>query len=90
MWHVGWYLVVACHGHVVAGENAARQRTNGAEWHMSDKSAEDTNAQWFADPVRGWIRVEARQQPKKKTPAQPPQNRNEDPKTKASPASFDY
>ena len=57
---------------------------------MSDKSAEDTNALWFADPERGWIRAEPRQQPKKKTPAQPPQNRAEDPKSKAALASFDY
>ena len=40
---------------------------------MSNKSAEGPNAQWFADPVRGWIRVESPPQPKKKTPppAQP-------------------
>ena len=90
VWHFGWLLVVAGHGPVVAGENAARQRVNGAEWHMSDKSAEDANAQWFADPARGWIRVESRPQPKKKTPAQPAQNRIEEPKNRATPASFDY
>ena len=90
MWHVGVLVVVACVGPVAARENVDRQRINGAEWHMSDKSAEGTNGQWFADLERGWIRVKPRQQPKKKAPAQPPQNRNEDPKTKASPASLDY
>lgn len=90
MWHVGVLIVAACVGPVAAGENRDRQRINGADRHMRDKTAENTSAQWFADPERGWIRVESRPQSKKKAPGQPPQNRNEDPKAKASPAAFDY
>ena len=81
---------MVCHDPVAAGENADRKRINGAQWQMNDKGAEDTNAQWFADPEHGWIRVEPRRQSKKQVPPQPAQNRAEGPKSKAALASFDY
>jgi hypothetical protein len=33
-----------------------------AEAHMSDKGRASTNAQWSADPKKGWVRAEERQQ----------------------------
>ena len=33
-----------------------------AEAHMSDKGRANTNAQWSADPKKGWVRAEERQQ----------------------------
>ena len=32
-----------------------------AEAHMSDKGRANTNAQWAADPEKGWVRAEERQ-----------------------------
>ena len=36
------------------------QRGGQAKSHMSAKGAANTNAQWSADPERGWVRAEER------------------------------
>jgi len=90
VWHLGCLLVVTGHGPAVAGENAHRQPANGTVWHASDKSAKDADAPWFADPARGWIRVESRQQQKKKPTPQPPQHRIENAGGKATISYRDY
>ena len=36
------------------------QRGGQAKSHMSSKGAANTNAQWSADPERGWVRAEER------------------------------
>ena len=48
-----------CLTHSPAG---AGQGDNGgqAKSHMSSKGAANTNAQWSADPERGWVRAEER------------------------------
>lgn len=48
---------------VQAGEGkGGTSHTGGrASSHMSSKGLENTNAQWSADPERGWVRVEERQ-----------------------------
>lgn len=38
------------------------QRGGEASTHMSGKGSSNSNAQWSADPERGWIRAEERQQ----------------------------
>ena len=38
------------------------QRGGQAKSHMSSKGAANTNAQWSADPERGWVRAEERHQ----------------------------
>ena len=45
-----------------AGEakGGASQRGGQAGSHMSSKGQENTNAQWSADPERGWIRADER------------------------------
>ena len=37
------------------------QRGGNAPDHMSEKGFADGNAQWSADPERGWVRAEKRQ-----------------------------
>ena len=38
------------------------QRGGQANSHMSSKGSSNSNAQWSADPERGWVRAEERQQ----------------------------
>jgi hypothetical protein len=38
------------------------QRGGQAKSHMSSKGSANSNAQWSADPERGWVRAEERQQ----------------------------
>jgi hypothetical protein len=42
------------------GKNSGNQRGGKAAEHMSTKGAANTNAQWSADPERGWVRAEER------------------------------
>jgi len=42
------------------GKNSGNQRGGKAAEHMSAKGAANTNAQWSADPERGWVRAEER------------------------------
>lgn len=41
---------------------AAQSRGAKAGTHMSDKGRANTNAQWMADPEKGWVRAEGRHQ----------------------------
>ena len=41
---------------------AAPSKGSKAESHMSDKGRANTNAQWSADPEKGWVRAEEREQ----------------------------
>lgn len=43
-----------------AGKNSGSQRGGKAAEHMSTKGSANTNAQWSADPERGWVRAEER------------------------------
>jgi len=46
---------------VQAGESKGGARSGGqASSHMSSKGVENTNAQWSADPDRGWVRADER------------------------------
>ena len=38
------------------------QRGGQANSHMSSKGSANSNAQWSADPERGWVRADERQQ----------------------------
>jgi hypothetical protein len=42
-----------------AGQSDA-QRGGQAKSHMSSKGAANSNAQWSADPERGWVRADER------------------------------
>jgi hypothetical protein len=43
-------------------ENKGSQPGGQAKSHMSNKGSANTNAQWSADPERGWVRVDERHQ----------------------------
>jgi hypothetical protein len=45
--------------HAAAKERAS-QRGGRADTHMSPKGQDNTNAQWSADPERGWVRADER------------------------------
>ncbi len=46
---------------VAAQAKSESSRGSGqASTHMSAKGQANTNAQWFADPERGWVRAEER------------------------------
>jgi len=47
---------------VAQNAEAAPPKGSKAEAHMSDKGRANTNAQWSADPEKGWVRAEERQQ----------------------------
>jgi hypothetical protein len=47
---------------VAQNSEAAPPTGSKAEAHMSDKGRANTNEQWSADPEKGWVRAEERQQ----------------------------
>lgn len=47
-------------------KGSGSHRGGQAGSHMSGKGLENNNAQWFADPERGWIRAEERRELHKK------------------------
>jgi hypothetical protein len=49
-----------------ADKNKGTQRGGKAAEHMSNKGSVNTNAQWSADPERGWVRADERHTQDKK------------------------
>ena len=45
------------------GKNSAGHRGGQAATHMNSAGSMNNNAQWSADPTRGWIRADQRQEP---------------------------
>jgi len=60
-----------------AGKNSGNQRGGKAAEHMSSKGATNTNAQWSADPEKGWVRASERHelQQKNGSPAKANENK---------------
>ena len=50
-----------------AGGGSVNQRGAKAAEQMSTKGGSNSNAQWSADPVRGWVRAEERHKNHEKT-----------------------
>ena len=51
------------HASANAGQgDKASQHGRQANSHMSSKGSANSNAQWSADPERGWVRADERQQ----------------------------
>lgn len=70
-------VLVDCNGIAFgagAGKGNANQRGANAATQMNTKGASNTNAQWSADPVRGWVRADERHKMQEKTPAATKQN----------------
>ena len=53
------FSVSSYSAHAAAKERATHDGGH-ADTHMSAKGQENTNAQWSADPERGWIRADER------------------------------
>jgi hypothetical protein len=45
-----------------AGKQIVSQRGGKAVGHMSERGSTNGNAQWSADPERGWVRAESRRE----------------------------
>jgi len=66
------------HSPAHAGQEKKGSQPGGqAKSHMSDKGSANTNAQWSADPERGWVRAGERyqQHEESQTKEKPKQNR---------------
>jgi hypothetical protein len=50
------------HSPAHAGQAKDAGRGGQANSHMSSKGAANTNAQWSADPERGWVRADERRE----------------------------
>jgi hypothetical protein len=66
-WHLLILLVALLCGEsqlaaAQAGKGGTPHRGGNAPSHMSSKGLENSNAQWSADPERGWVRAEDRHQ----------------------------
>ena len=63
-----YVITVALLGMVISSSSVAAGQAKGgkskaggnADAHMSGKARENTNAQWSADPERGWVRSDER------------------------------
>jgi len=53
-------LPVSSYAAHAAARERASQRGGRADTHMSTKGQDNTNAQWSADPERGWVRADER------------------------------
>jgi hypothetical protein len=51
--------LIAATSHAIGAEKG-RSPGGKAASQMSSKAKENTNAQWYADPDRGWVRAEER------------------------------
>lgn len=66
-----------------ADKNKVSERGGKAAEHMSTRGSANTNAQWSADPERGWVRAdERRNQDKKNGVASETKKSNAKPKGK--------
>lgn len=64
------------------GKISTNHRGGQASAHMTPKGSANSNAQWSADPTRGWIRADERHELKKANP--PAKNNTDKGKTKAN------
>lgn len=53
-------LSTAIHPAAAAPKERTAVRGGRADTHMSSKGQDNTNAQWSADPERGWVRADER------------------------------
>jgi hypothetical protein len=72
-------------GAASAGKNDANQRGGKGAEHMSSKGSFNSNAQWSADPDKGWVRADERhKQHDKDNPADQTKQRSGKSKGKAN------
>jgi hypothetical protein len=71
-----------------ADKNKVSQRGGKAAEHMSTKGSVNTNAQWSADPERGWVRSEERHKQHEKNGVTSETKNNAKPKGKGKIFNF--
>jgi hypothetical protein len=71
-----------------AGKGSVTQRGGKAVEQMSTKGALNTNAQWSADPDRGWVRADERHKLDEKTGSSNAVKNNEKQKGKGKGKKF--
>lgn len=59
-------------GRVEEGPKSPPQGGGKAASYISDKGSANTNAQWSADPERGWVRAEERREAREERHPPPP------------------
>jgi len=83
-------LLLAMAGYGIrAGENS-NNRTPGKVTQSDDNAVKSNHPRWFADPERGWIRMEERPELQKKSGTGISQNRMESPKGKTTAILWEY
>ena len=71
-----------------AGKGGVNQRGGRAGERMSEKGAANTNAQWSADPDRGWVRADERHKLNEKPDSSNPGKNHEKQKGKGKGKKF--
>jgi len=85
-------LVSTAGYHIVAGEKEGRQgdeRAPSSSASSAKGSASNSNSRWFADPKRGWIRSDEREEQQKNRAAEQDRNENSA-REKASRVIWEY
>lgn len=72
-----------------AAENGNRETKTTSPVNNSDKGMENSN-KWFADPARGWIRMEERPELQKKSGTGSSQNQTQSPRGKTMAIFWEY
>jgi len=83
--HFGLSSQAAANGQ---GKRLTNHRGGQASTHMSPKGSANSNAQWSADPTRGWIRADERHEQRKANP--PAKNSADKKKAKAKEKAKGY
>jgi hypothetical protein len=72
------------------GKSGGSNAGGVAASRMSEKGLENNNAQWSADPERGWLRAEERHELHKKGKSQPGKKQFESSRGKAKGSLWEY
>ena len=71
-----------------AGKGRVNPRGGRAGERMSEKGSANANAQWSADPDRGWVRADERHKPNEKPGSSNPGKNHENQKGKGKGKKF--
>jgi hypothetical protein len=82
-------LLVAATGYQIAGESDAKQGDGKAASSGDGDKGTVSSAKWFADPKRGWIRRDEREEQQKRRAAEQDQSENST-REKASRVLWEY
>jgi hypothetical protein len=83
-----WVMTISTALAAGAGKNVISRGGGKAAEHMSAKGSGNTNAQWSADPERGWVRAEERHDLAEKDAPRGSGHGNGKQKNKGKPSKF--